>query len=149
MNKKEFFNKLFTDYKLVKQDDAFISKNYAIITRSGIEKIQAKNNIIVDFEIIKAEPEFAVVKAISEQKEKQIQTFGSAKWSDYTVVKKKNRDGKEYETKQLLQGNTNSWYVVELAEKRALARIVLKVMGWYQNGAFGEDEGVHLNQDNE
>ena len=149
MNKKEFFNKLFTDYKLVKQDDAFISKNYAIITRSGIEKRQAKNNIIVDFEIIKAEPEFAVVKAISEQKERQIQTFGSAKWSDYTVVKKKNRDGKEYETKQLLQGNTNSWYVVELAEKRALARIVLKVMGWYQNGAFGEDEGVHLNQDNE
>ncbi len=145
MNKKEFLNKLFTDNKLTKED-IFTSKNYIIITRSGIEKIQYKNQIIVDFEVIKVEPEFSVVKAISSKNKQEIQTFGSAKWSAYTDVKKKPKAGEEYVTRQLLHGNTNSWYVTELAEKRALSRIVLKIMGLYELGVFGEDEGVHLDE---
>ena len=37
-------------------------------------------------------------------------------------------------------GNCNSWYVAEMAEKRALSRAVLKLTGFYQLGVFGEDE---------
>ena len=37
-------------------------------------------------------------------------------------------------------GNTNSWYVMEMAEKRAMSRIVLKTCGFYELGVFGEDE---------
>jgi len=37
-------------------------------------------------------------------------------------------------------GNTNTWYVLEMAEKRALSRAVLKMTGFYELGVFGEDE---------
>ena len=37
-------------------------------------------------------------------------------------------------------GNTNTWYVAEMAEKRAFSRIVLKLTGFYALGVFGEDE---------
>ena len=37
-------------------------------------------------------------------------------------------------------GSTNSWYVIELAEKRALSRATLKMTGLYEQGVFGQDE---------
>ena len=37
-------------------------------------------------------------------------------------------------------GNTNSWYVMEMAEKRAMSRLVLKQTGMYELGFFSEDE---------
>ena len=37
-------------------------------------------------------------------------------------------------------GNTNSWYVMEMAEKRAMSRAVLKLTGFYELGVFSEDE---------
>lgn len=148
MNKKEFLNKMFK-YNGLTKEDVFTSKNYAIITRSGIEKIQYKNKIKVYFETVECKPDFAVIKAKSNKDEMPVETYGSAKWSEYTTVKKISKKGEEYETKQLLHGNTNSWYIMELAEKRALARIVLKVMGLYEHGVFGEDEGVHLEETRE
>ena len=108
---------LYEKYELTK-DDVFKHKHYLIITRSGIEKIQALEVIEVNYEVIKCEKDFAVVKAYNSH----IQTFGSAYKGDYPI------------------GNTNSWYVMELAEKRALSRIVLKQTGFYELGVFGEDE---------
>ena len=37
-------------------------------------------------------------------------------------------------------GNTTTWYVMEMAEKRAMSRAVLKLTGFYELGVFGEDE---------
>ena len=37
-------------------------------------------------------------------------------------------------------GNCNTWYVLEMAEKRAMSRAVLKLTGFYELGVFGEDE---------
>ena len=37
-------------------------------------------------------------------------------------------------------GNCSSWYVAEMAEKRAMSRAVLKLTGFYELGVFGEDE---------
>ena len=37
-------------------------------------------------------------------------------------------------------GNCSSWYVAEMAEKRAMSRAVLKLTGFYELGIFGEDE---------
>ena len=96
---------------------------FKIITRTGIEKIQAQENIKVNFECIVAEPTFCVIKATSGD----VQTYGSAKHGDF-----KN-------------GNTETWYIAEMAEKRALSRIVLKVTNLYQNGFFGEDENSSFN----
>ena len=109
---------LYKKYELTK-DDVFKHQHYLIITRSGIDKIQAIEGIKINYEVIRCETNFAVVKA----KTKDLETFGSA-------IK-----GKDFK-----DGNTNSWYVMEMAEKRAMSRMVLKTCGFYELGVFGEDE---------
>ena len=121
--KKDILNRLFVENNLT-EEDVFKHQHYTIITRNGIEKIQANMNIYIEYEVIKCEPNFAVVKAKGEIiDEKFIQTFGSA------------LKGKSY-----TDGNTNSWYVMEMAEKRAMSRAVLKLAGFYQLGCFSDDE---------
>lgn len=114
---RERLAELYKKYELTK-DDVFKHQHYLIITRSGIEKIQGIEKIKVKYEVIRCEPDFAVFKAYNEN----LETFGSAKHGDF-----KN-------------GNTNSWYIAEMAEKRALSRLVLKQTGFYELGVFGEDE---------
>jgi len=109
---------LYKKYELTKED-VFKHQHYLIITRSGIDKIQAIEGIKINYEVIRCETNFAVVKAVT----KDLQTFGSAI---------KGNDFKD--------GNTNSWYVMEMAEKRAMSRMVLKTCGFYELGVFGEDE---------
>ena len=95
-------------------------KQVAIITRTGIEKIQYNNHIEVKFEWLRMEKDFAVVKAVATKGDVVIETFGSALHGQ--------------------GGNCRSNYVAEMAEKRALARAVLKAVGAYKFGVFGEDE---------
>ena len=115
---KELYNK----YNLSK-NDFFKHQHYTIITRQGIDKIQALEQMTVNYEVIKCEPNFAVFKALAEKEGKRIETFGSA------------LKGDSYK-----DGNCTSWYVVEMAEKRAMSRAVLKLTGFYELGVFGEDE---------
>ena len=115
--------KLFKDNGLVKED-VFKHKHYTIITRSGIDKIQANLSIYISYEVIRCEPNYAVVKASANlHEESVIETFGSA------------LKGEGYK-----DGNTNTWYVIETAEKRAMSRAVLKLAGLYALGVYGEDE---------
>jgi hypothetical protein len=116
---------LYKKYELEKQD-VFKHQHYVIITRQGIERIAAKENITINYEVVKCEPKFAVMKAtayIATKPNAMIETFGSA------------LKGDNYK-----DGNCNSWYVAEMAEKRALSRAVLKLTGFYELGVFGEDE---------
>jgi len=114
---KEKLTVLYKKYELEKTD-VFKHQHYLIITRSGIEKIQAVAKIKVNFDVIKCERDFCVVKAYNDN----LETFGSALKGDFKT------------------GNCNSWYVMEMAEKRALSRLVLKTTGFYELGVFGEDE---------
>jgi hypothetical protein len=109
-------------YKLEKED-VFKHQHYLIITRSGIDKIQAIENIVINYDVINCETNFCVVKATANKGEASIQTFGSA------------LKGESFK-----DGNTNTWYVMEMAEKRAMSRAVLKLTGFYELGVFGEDE---------
>ncbi len=122
-------NKLVELYKKynLEKTDVFKHQHYVIITRQGIEKIQAQEQIKIKFDVIKCEPNFAVVKAVNEN----IETFGSA-----------------YKGASFKDGNTNSWYVMEMAEKRALSRAVLKLTGFYELGVFGEDESEDFKKKN-
>jgi len=113
---------LYLKYELDKED-FFKHQHYTIITRQGIDKIQAKEQMHVSYEVIRCEPNFAVFKAKAVKEGKMIETFGSA------------LKGEGYK-----DGNTNSWYVAEMAEKRAMSRAVLKLTGFYELGVFGEDE---------
>ena len=121
MNKKQMLTTLYKENGLT-TEDVFKHKHYSIITRSGIDKIQAKNKIDVDYEVVNCERDFCVVKATAEHGGRSIQTFGSALHGDFKF------------------GNTNSHYVMEIAEKRAMSRAVLKLAGFYELGAMGEDE---------
>ncbi len=121
MNKQKLKD-LYKKYNLTKED-FFKHQHYTIITRQGIDKIQALEQMSVNYEVIRCEPNYAVFKAIASKDDKRIETFGSA------------FKGATYK-----DGNTNSWYVAEMAEKRAMSRAVLKLTGFYELGVFGEDE---------
>ena len=123
-SKKEFLTELVKDNDLNLEEDIFRmplgGKQVAIITRTGIEKIQYNNNVTVKFEWLRMEKDFAVIKAVATKGDVVIETFGSALHGQ--------------------GGNCRSNYVAEMAEKRALARVVLKAVGAYKYGVFGEDE---------
>jgi len=120
--KKDKLMELYKKYSLDK-DDFFKHQHYTIITRQGIDKIQALEQMSVSYEVVQCAPNYAVFKACAEKDGKKIETFGSA------------LKGENYK-----DGNTNSWYVAEMAEKRAMSRAVLKLTGFYELGVFGEDE---------
>jgi len=127
--KTEILKEKYVRYNLTK-DDVFKHQHYIIITRSGIEKIMALENILINYEVIKCEKDFCVVKAEAYKGEAIIQTFGSALKGDFK------------------SGTTNSWYVMEMAEKRAMSRAVLKLTGFYELGVFGEDEAEDFKKSN-
>jgi len=119
---RDKLTELYKKYELTKED-VYKHQHYIIITRSGIDKIQAKEKIFINYDVIKCETNFAVVKANATKEDAKIQTFGSAiKGSSFK------------------DGNTQTWYVMEMAEKRAMSRAVLKLTGFYELGVFGEDE---------
>lgn len=113
--------KLFTENGL-SPADVFVHNHFTIITRTGIEKIQAKKKISVSYQIEKLDPAFVVVKAFAEmdteEGEVRVETYGESS-----------------------PKNTNNSYPVAMAEKRALSRAVLKLAGLYSEpGLIGEDE---------
>ena len=124
----------------LEKEDVFRHQHYIIITRSGIDKIQAIENITIDYEVINCERDFCVVKANasmqkhllenSQDRVVKIQTFGSALKGGFK------------------DGNCNTWYVMEMAEKRAMSRAVLKLTGFYELGVFGEDESEDFKKSN-
>ena len=140
MSKVEVLRRLHKDFSLDKTDFFTSKQGFTIIVRSGIEKIQYKLGLKVQFDIISCEKDFCCVKATGSAPNKiPIETFGSAIHSEYIDIKKKNKAGKEYLTKEL-KGSTNSYYVMEIAEKRALARVTIKMADLYQFNVFSEDE---------
>ena len=119
----EKLTEMFYKYNLVKDTDVFRHQHFVILTRSGIEKIQAQEEIDFDFEIIRSETNFASVKGIATKDKKTIRTTGSA------------LKGEGFK-----DGNCNTWYVLEMAEKRALARAILKLLNLYEINVKSEDE---------
>jgi hypothetical protein len=131
---RERITELYKKYELTK-DDVFKHQHYLIITRSGIEKIQAIEKINVNYEVVKCEADFAAVKAYNDK----LETFGSALYGG----KEQNEQGKWIDI-----GNTTSRYILEIAEKRALSRLVLKQTGFYELGVFSEDESEDFKRKN-
>ncbi len=113
---------MYKKYNLT-ASDVYKHKHYVIITRSGIEKVMALESIDIRFEVIRCEPNFSVMKAYATKGDKSIETFGSALKGD-----------------SFKDSSTNTWYVAEMAEKRAFSRAILKMTGLYELGIFGEDE---------
>ena len=115
---KDKLNELYKKNGLT-ADDVFKHKFYTIISRSGIDKIQAKNHIEIHYDLIhnSADNKCVIIKATAGNGEQRIQTFGEASPS-----------------------NTSNGYPVAMAEKRAMSRAVLKLTGFYELGHYSEDE---------
>ena len=119
MKKSEILNALYKDNSLEKEDVYKDKRGFTIITRSGIEKIQANNNIDVEFKLINWEIDNCVIKATSFiDGKKKVETYASA-------------------TKE----NCIQKFRVEIAEKRSLARIIIKTMNL--TNTLGQDEVEH------
>ena len=113
MNKEEI-TKFYKAHNLAPDDVYKDKRGFIIITRSGIEKIQNQNNIKVAFEVICCALDNVVIKAVSMKYDKiaeefipLVETFGSAS-----------------------KNNCRQHFLVEIAEKRALARCIIKTMQW-------------------
>lgn len=96
-------------------------RGFVIMTRRGVEHVQAKIKAVVTFETV---PEYSdptegryCVKAYAKCEIGQVQTYGE-------VSKSNNRNA----------------YPIAMAEKRALSRAVLKLAGFYQLEVYSEDE---------
>jgi len=123
MNKEtadERMVRLYKEYNLSKED-VFSHRHYKIITRGGVDKIQAIAGITVSYELVYnafgPDGLYVAVKAIGTRGDKTIETFGEA-----------------------APNNTTQNYPFAMAEKRAMARAVLKLAGLYELGFFSEDE---------
>lgn len=116
---KDILKKLYLDNSLTKKDTHTDKRGFTIITKSGIEKIKFNHNIFVDYETIRCDKDFVVFKATSyiNEEAKEI-AFGSA--SDE---------------------NCYNNFKVEVAQKRALARVVIATVGLSK--AMGEEEINH------
>ena len=123
MNRNEL-TKIYKDYSLSEKDIYKDKRGFVIITRSGVESIQLQKNIQVEFEVICCSLENVVIKASSYLQDqdgewlKQMETFGSAS-----------------------KDNCRQNFKVEIAEKRALARVIIKTIGLFNT--YGKDELDH------
>jgi hypothetical protein len=122
-SQREHLNSLFVENGLT-TDDVFMSPQFAIITRTGIEKIQARHGVVVTFEVVSDNPGFVVIKAKATHVDPntknvlKVETYGEAS-----------------------PQNNRTKYPFAMAEKRALSRAVLKVVGLYAHaGVISEDE---------
>ena len=116
---KQKLNRLYAEYNLSK-DDVFKHKlGFSIITRTGIEKIQAGIGLNVSYEMVSMSDDhkFVVIKAVAKMDGTLVESYGEA-----------------------TPENNRMSYPVAMAEKRALSRVVLKAAGFYALGVYGEDE---------
>lgn len=121
---KERLQSLAKDNGLTKDHFFKSPQGFVIITRQGIERIQAHKGIRVTYEVISLSDDLkhVVIKATGEMARKDglpvtMETFGES-----------------------APDNTRQKYPVAMAEKRALARCILKISGMYELGVFSEDE---------
>ena len=124
----EALRRLYKENGLTAEDVFKDPRGFVIITRTGIDKISAKNGITIGYEVITMDIEKStcVLKAAGTMKVgndiRNVMSFGEASPSNL------NGGGKKFP--------------VSMAEKRAMSRVVLKLTGFYEQGVFGQDEIV-------
>jgi len=114
---KTFLKDLSERYNLTKEDFFKSPQGWVIIKRQGIDKIQGKAKIKVEFQFESIDPKFVIVKATAYGENAMVESYGEAS-----------------------PENCKNKYPVAMAEKRALSRVILKLVGAYGHGIYTEDE---------
>lgn len=120
----DFLREMATKYNLTKDDFFKSPQGWAIIKRTGVDKIQGIEKIKVEFETQVLESDFCVVKAKASKLNNYVESYGEA-----SIENCKNK------------------YPVSMAEKRALSRVVLKLVGAYAMGIYSEDESSEFKKE--
>ena len=122
----EEFRKLAAAYSMAPHHFHKDKRGFIIVTRQGIDYLQAHLGIVVTFETVLewSDPEAGryVIKATG------------------TILRK---DGSKHFISsfgETSKANNTNPYPVAMSEKRALSRVVLKLVGMYELGVMGEDE---------
>ena len=118
---KDTFKELVKKYGLT-PEHFFKHKHYTIIIRAGVDLIQAAAGITVTYEELpdqcSSDHKYFLIKATcTDTNGNVVQTYGEVSPSNNTMS-----------------------YPVAIAEKRAMARGVLKLSGLYALNVFSEDE---------
>ena len=117
----QIVKKLYKENDLNKNDIYYdTARQFVTITRSGIEKLALRHNIKYKYEFIKCEKDMIVIKGDAYNTE------------DNTILSTTSASA----TKE----NSNSRYLVEIAEKRFKSRACLMALNYYSLGVFGKDE---------
>jgi len=125
---RERLKELYNLYEL-NTEDIFKHKKfgYVMIKRTGVEKIMAKDNIKLTYDVIENDMlNGCVVKATAKMGELSIETLGSA-----------------------TKNNCQLAYYPEMAEKRAKVRAILQITEFYSCGVYSEDEADDFKQSNQ
>lgn len=118
MTRQDRLRELYKKYGLTREDTfTNPSQGWTIITRAGIDKIQAAADIDIEYDVISCDLQNIIIKAKAKMGDKKIETFGEA-----------------------APKNTRNGYPVAIAEKRAMSRAVLKLSGFYALGIMSEEE---------
>ena len=121
LDKKETLRKLFLDNGLVQEDAYQDRRGFAIITRTGIDKIARRNGIKLEYKIEAMLENWCVIRCMASHPEMgYVESFGEASKENCTSSAAK--------------------FPVAMAEKRAKSRAVLMLAGFYEQGVYGQDE---------
>ena len=125
--RKEVLTRLYKENGLVREDVYKDKRGFSTITRSGVDKIAAKNGITIGYEVILLDVEKGecVLKAAATMKVgnevRNVMDFGEASVSNN------------------LTGGGKKW-LVSMAKKRAMGRVVLTLAGFYEQGMYSKDD---------
>jgi hypothetical protein len=122
-NTTQTIKELYKKYGL-ESEDIFPHKHFTIITRQGIEKIEAKAKIKLNLQTEVVSPTYCAMKCTASiDGQEPVVMYASA-----------------LNDPKLKMKNCQSTYLLEMSQKRAISRAVLKLCGFYTLGHFGEDE---------
>lgn len=128
----EHLRKLYSDCGLLPEDIRKESrynkrtgetKEFVLITRTGVEKIIQSKNIVIDIEPVFFSDTTAVVKVAA--------AIYDGKWEETAVAQTLASANKD---------NCKVPYYAEMAEKRGIARAVIKITAGAESGLMSDDE---------
>ena len=146
-DEKARFKQLADKYSLAATDFWKSPQGFVIISRRGIEKIQNGLNAVINYDVV---PEFSDADA----SRYVIKATGTVRYADSEYGERTTDDGKKVLTvsprirtietfgessPKNTRGGAQA-YPVAMAEKRAMARCVLKLSDFYTLNVFSEDE---------
>ena len=142
MTRKETLAALYKKYNLT-SEDVFTnpSQGWTIITRGGIDKVQAAAGIEIEYDVISYDLENVVIKAKASMFAETAEEFENRKVAAGDNSWDLERRGTKIQTfGEAAPKNTRNGYPFAIAEKRAMSRAVLKLSGLYAVGVNGQDE---------